>query len=606
LLTEPGNRARLHRGNYKNRIKQPQNQEKPDKYERRKEVRKIFSIILALGLILGLVVIAAPVSAHIVCVEGDVAVVDVSPACACSDAAYNITWNITASLTQGVGCVCVEFPAGTIVPAEFDDEVIIIGKADGTLNCTVFGDEVTVTTTSNGTKVCFIPPCTIEPGEILVQFTEDAGIENPCVAGDYVLKVWTCRAPDSTPVEGEYTIIPEYTTFRFQFNFGTTYPGIAPGFVPPFRACGQNDTDAQGLPKQYDTTYVAGWGFVTNFTLTFKPASKKTGCLPPCETADLFLEVVNIPDQEHMHLVLNGTAYDLTICNITKNVGKYDASTDILLANDYVLANNTTITWNSSLHFSSPSKDYKIGLYYDCPKTTCSPGGVVGATQVFKVYQDKEAYKLTLCEKWNLVSLPLVPLVDPPTVEEYLASISMPALGSLAAYGQYMIQAIWYYDAFATPPTDPWKHWAPGDPANTLLTLEDGKAYWVYVAYPLAEAMYEFLYEKPGSLGTPCCGSLVWWTWGTEKPVPPAAPSTYSVNKGWNMVGFTSLNMTMTPKNYLWNWVSPYSVPVTYGYSDNCWNLQTWQLIPWDAGTYLKPGEGYFVAFPSAGSIFVP
>jgi hypothetical protein len=72
------------------------------------------------------------------------------------------------------------------------------------------------------------------------------------------------------------------------------------------------------------------------------------------------------------------------------------------------------------------------------------------------------------------------------------------------------------------------------------------------------------------------------------------------------MLGFTSLNTTMAPKDYLWNWgVAPYPNPVVYGYSDDCWNLQTWELINFTSGT-LVPGEGYFVAFPKAGTVFVP
>jgi hypothetical protein len=64
----------------------------------------------------------------------------------------------------------------------------------------------------------------------------------------------------------------------------------------------------------------------------------------------------------------------------------------------------------------------------------------------------------------------------------------------------------------------------------------------------------------------------------------------------------------MAPKDYLWNWetgASGMPEPVTYKYTDGCWNVQHWELVGFDAGT-LDPGEGYFMAFPHAGTIFVP
>jgi hypothetical protein len=148
-------------------------------------VKKIISILLALGVVLSLTVIATPVAADVTEPE-----VVVGNPCACETSAYNITFNISASLTEGVGCVCVEFPEGTTVPATFQTGDIVINSED------VFAEEITV----DGTTVCFIPPADVDdPGPVLVQFTTDAGIKNPCVADDYTLFVWTCRAPDSEP-----------------------------------------------------------------------------------------------------------------------------------------------------------------------------------------------------------------------------------------------------------------------------------------------------------------------------------------------------------------------------------------------------------------------
>ena len=43
--------------------------------------------------------------------------------------------------------------------------------------------------------------------------------------------------------------------FGFLFNFSPTYPGLKLGFVPPFKACGQNDTTPEGLKAGFNTTW---------------------------------------------------------------------------------------------------------------------------------------------------------------------------------------------------------------------------------------------------------------------------------------------------------------------------------------------------------------
>jgi hypothetical protein len=542
-------------------------------------VRKIFSIIVALGLVLGLLMMAAPTAAQ-VCEEEVMAEVSVDPPCACADAAYNITFNTSASLTEGFNHVCVKFPAGTTIPAAFDDGDILVGLSSGAGD-PVFGSEVTVT----GTQVCFLVPEDITAGEILVQFTLNAGIENPCTPDDYVLTVWTDRAPDSTPLEGEYTIVPAYTTFGFLYDFSATYPGVAFGFVPPMKACGQNDT-GQAYNTTFNVTGTGGW--FDQFVLYFMPLVE--GCAAPCATAKVWFELVSIPAGEVIDLQLNGVNYTLNVCNVTKNVGKYDSTTDWYINSALALTYNTTTGWPGFIHFSSPGS-YELRVYAECPKTACNPGGIIATgAQVFTAYQEKEAYKLELCEKWNLISLPLVPLGSTGSIpiETALASISNSAGGGSL---RSQITAIWYYDAFAPA----WKHWVPGGgAANTLTTLQDGKAYWLYVNYPLATVTK--------GKHTDCCG-ITWWVWGTKKPVPYNPPSAYPVNVGWNMVGFTSTNTTMHPSDYLWNWSAPN--PVVYGYSDGCWNVQTWDLVNFTSGL-LVPGEGYWIAFAKAGTVYVP
>jgi len=508
-------------------------------------VKKIIGILVALGLVLSLTVMATPVAADVTEPE-----VVVDPNCACAVAAYNITFNITASLTEGVTCVCIEFPEGTTVPATFQDGDIRIKGVD------VFGDEVTV----DGNVVCFLPPAHLTTAEnpILVEFDDDAEIKNPCVDGDYTLFVWTCRAPDATPVESEeYTIIPAVSSYGWLLDFGPTYPGIASEFVPPFKACGQNMTTTA-----YNDTIE---GFLEPFTLNFTVLEE--GCAAPCDKFDAWFELMAIPEDAVITLKLGGTWFTLT----DDDLSTAEDPVTFELLDDATLDVDTWIAWNGSIHFDTKG-DYQICFYAECPEVPCqAPGAVIIAERCvdFKVYQWKDAAKITLDEKWNLISLPLVPLVDPP-IEDMLASIP--------AADRAEIVSIWYYDRCA----DEWLVWGNGQ--DSLTELVDGKAYWMRLNYPLDN-----------------CGNITWWVWGTEKPMPPASPAEYPVCEGWNMFGFLS-TADMQVQNYLWNWTA--LLPVVYGWDHGCWTVQDWNLII--SGDNLVMGQGYWGAFPADGAIYVP
>jgi hypothetical protein len=190
----------------------------------------------------------------------------------------------------------------------------------------------------------------------------------------------------------------------------------------------------------------------------------------------------------------------------------------------------------------------------------------------FKVYQWKDAIKIILDEKWNLISLPLVPLVDPP-IADLLASIN--------PTDRAQIDSIWYYDnCKAVPEAQKWSMY----PGGGLTNLVDGKAYWLKVM----------------PYNTADCGNITWWVWGTEKPMPPASPAQYPVCEGWNMVGF--LGTAANVSAYLWNWGTP--TPVVYGWQHGCFASQGWVLKT--ASSTLTLGQGYWMAFPAAGAVYVP
>jgi hypothetical protein len=520
-------------------------------------VRKIISILVALGLILAMSAVATPVSAAVSGVS-----VSLTNYCACAAAGYNVTFNISADLHSGTHSVSIEFPAGTTVPASFATGKIKIGGNP------VFGTEVTV----DGTKVTFLVPVDIiAPGAVTVEFAADAGLKNPCDDGPYKVKVNTSRAPDSTPVESAaYTIQPATETFEFEYDFGPTYPGIAKDFVPPFKACGQNDTTGQG----FNTIFDAGiGGFLSGFNLTFM--TDDIGCKLPCNNVSLWFELTACPAGETITLNLTSTRWTLTAANVTTTVGKYDSAKDVKFDPVLVLSSNMTEDYEFFVHFSSPGS-YQICFYAECPAVTgCDPAAssIIADTCLdFEVYQWKEAFKIPLYAKWNLISLPYKPF-DSDIVEMLK---SFPSADK--------IMAIWHYDQCA----DDWF----GYPGHGLTDMVDGDGYWIRLPYSAT---------KP--VGSSYGG---WWVWGTDRPYEEApVPFNYEECESWSMIGYTAVsnNMSRSDKSYLWNW---WDVPGTfadYGLIYG-WNAATQAWAPQTpGGATLAAGNGYWISFERDGWI---
>jgi hypothetical protein len=529
-------------------------------------VRKIISILVALGLVLGLSVFAAPVAADVTSATVSVT----STNCACDKGVYNITFNITADLHSGTHSIIITFPDGTVIPATFKDGDIMV--SDGGAFVDVFGDEVTV----SGQTVSFLVPDDIlaVPGPVTVKF--DDVLTNPCVAAtDYTVWVSTSRAPDSTPVESaEYTIRPATSEYAFVVDFSPTYAGLAEDFVPPFKECGQEGFGVNNGTR-WDTLY--------NFSLV----SSVVGCEAPCTNVTVWFEVIACPEDEVITASFNGTWFSLTEDDITEDVGE-PGDEDFVLAANMTIANNFTATWNSTIHFSSPG-EYEICFYADCLDPICAPpcegpGLETIATRCFeyKAYQFKEAYKIPVCRKWNLISLPLVPLTDP----AFYTSIE-DVLAALPDWDTAVI-SVWYYDQC----TGDWYAY-DGDDYLDLDMLEDGKAYWVLIDY------------TPATMGD-AYGDL--WVWGTAKPVPPASPSAYPVCEGWNMVGYTEIDDSVAPPvakemldtAYLWNFYAGMAKLWGAAYAWNC-TSQSYYLVG-----NMTSGLGYWVSFAVPGTIYPP
>jgi hypothetical protein len=226
------------------------------------------------------------------------------------------------------------------------------------------------------------------------------------------------------------------------------------------------------------------------------------------------------------------------------------------------------------------------------PPCSAAAASVFECCYDISVYQWKTAEKIDLFRKWNLISLPLVPLEEDMPIEDVLAPL--PNWSTL-------VKGIYSYDCASGA----WDVWGNGQ--TSLDTLEDGKAYWVKIDYVLGSAT-----KGPGLP----VGGL--WVFGTPKPVPPNSPSAYPVCAGWNMVGLTGYDIgtnpfpnpqlgTTTDQLYLWNWQIP-----TFGYgaifgwtpTSQTW----WSLAPTGALVLpqLQTGEGYWISFGSAGFVYPP
>ena len=519
-------------------------------------MRKIISILLALGLVLSFSAIAAPAGAA-TCTA---TVVLGNP---CAGATSNYTVNFTAPVTLQPGdSLSFDFEDGTTFGTFADGDVKVDGHP-------VLATKVTVDPVDASKLWVEIPAAatTIYIGATVSVFIDN--VKNPG-GGTYVLGL-DYKESCCEPIDfdcGDYTIKPAKSTYKFVLDFSPTYDGIAEDFVPPFQACGQcgygEEEDGKwftnfNITLMYDELGCAGYDpVIINFELTEAPSTTAKASL-------------NLSDD-------GSTWYSwvLTTVNATSGVGEWGP------AAGFAIAANYTETTLGRIHFDTPG-DYELcfeleylGVEEQC---TAIPGGIlVTRCEPAKVYQWKEAFKIPLYSKWNLISLPFKPFET--DIDAMLESFP----------NADKIMAIWHFDQCA----DDWF----GYPGHGLDAIVDGDSYWMRLPYATVGINYSY-------------GD--WWVWGTDRPYEEApVPFNYEVCEGWNMVGYTAAwNMTACPhvplsapdKQYLWNW---WDVPGTFA---DYGMIYGWDAMiqMWDAafaGSYtLIPGEGYWISFERDGWI---
>jgi len=510
-------------------------------------VKKIISILVALGLVLGLTVMATPVSADVT-----TPTVSLDTYCAGTNATYTITFNVTCDLIVGTTQITVEFPAGTVIPPPGNFTLTVSNPGGGTAPVpkawiTVAGQSVTFYSS--------IHVVASNDPRVTLAFVK---LTNPA-AGDHTLKVNTSCPTDSTPVASvPYTIVPPISSYTFVMDFDPTYPGIAEGFIPPFKACGQN-----GTGQAFNTTEIGGKWFDQ---LDLCLVNTEVGCLPPCTNATVWVQLTSAPPGSITSLSIDGAMHTLTLPDpipLSNSIAT--------IATNITLTANITpgICWDALLHFDIPG-DYALSFNLEClGSCPCPPCSTIVATTpfTFTVHQWKDAANITIDEKWNLISLPLVPFDT--DIEDVLASCP----------GVVNLSSVWHYDR----PDNEWLCYSPDGSQTSLATIEDGKSYWFRMDYPLPT-------------------TFTLWVWGTEMPEPKSGPAEYPVYLGWNMAGFTSMSNYLA-STYLWNW--SVVTPVVYGWTQGAWTTQGWNLV--DVSTAdLESGQGYWMAFPADGAIYVP
>jgi len=521
-------------------------------------VKKIISILLALGLVLGLTVMAVPTAAQPPCAT----VTGTAPFCASATDTYNITFTSAVTLLSGNDKLSVEFGAGTTFGTFVLGDVKVKVNADAAVSVPLASIEAA----APGLKFLLPIGVNIAPGDTVS--VAIAKVINPATAGTYSLcldyQLVCCDAVVFCCVD--YIVAPAISEYDFSFDFSPTYPGLKAGYVPPMKACGQNDS-GQDPVTGFNTTEIGGV-FYDQFDLIF--GTTIVGCATPCDNVTVTVGLVDAPAGATVDLVINGTSITLDLNPATLAIEDQD-DIDVVTLSENMTPGEI---WPSLIHVDSVG-DYTICFYADCgAPPPCSEGGGIIADECmeFHAYQWKDAYQIPLYRKWNLVSLPLVPFVT--DIDTMLDAYPLEA----------DIQVIWYYDRCANK----WSSYKGGG----LTDMVDGNSYWVKVDYS---------HTNPAKAPGLYHGCL--WVWGVAAPMPPDAPSAYAVCEGWNMVGFRSM-VTRADELYLVNFWDAAATWPDYGMIYE-WNAsaQNW-VFGAPATVDMTPGVGYWIPFEVDGTIY--
>jgi len=538
-------------------------------------VKKILSILLALGVILGLTLGAVPVAAQPPCTcpagMGTFDIVDgllPSPPDFCAgmlsdyDLGLVTGFTLTTTLIGGTDSISVDFPAGTDLSGVVFTGVLIDSTVlDNAASLVISGTHLEAKIPAS---LGILAGDGVTPHSIQVDSVVNPPAGTYCLYVDYKL---ACCAPVQFAC-ATYTVVPATKVVDFHFDFSPAYPFIAEDYIPAFLA--------GGAPTPFN----------------LKLRDENGGCNNPCTSPSAFwFEVTKCPVGETItFLAPDAVVYPLTNADVVAGT-KYS-----LMAAPFAWPPPDS-TWACAIDFSSPG-DYEICFYLQCAAVPCGAGPTVVADECLSAtaYQFMDAWYIDLEPKWNLISVPLFPYDT--SIENVLGSMTnIDQLVSAWYFGQCEDpdpnEGVWHSEAYdATAMT------FTGDVDNIVA----GKAYWIRMLHT-GETGYDATHW-PNTI----------WVFGTHAIMPDPTGMDmgyFDVCEGWNMVGFKPEWPAGAPvgefdNTYLWNFNTGAMDTIHYGLIYE-WNPAP---LPGDWTTYtpttcpMLPGLGYWIPFDGDGEIY--
>jgi hypothetical protein len=202
-----------------------------------------------------------------------------------------------------------------------------------------------------------------------------------------------------------------------------------------------------------------------------------------------------------------------------------------------------------------PTEAYTDASGYVSTTLKSEPGRLVAATVTARTVMGRlvqntttvnfipDSYGVSLGDGWNLISLPLIP--TDASIEAVLHDIIDE------------VEVVWFYNASERK----WYVYTPGPAPDTLTEMRDGWGYFVKMKAPATLTVRGFV-----------------------TPAFPAAPPTYRVVPGWNLMGFKS-KQPLPVQEYLRALGSKWASIWRYG--------PPWlKVLSTDS---LAPGQGYWL-----------
>jgi len=225
-------------------------------------------------------------------------------------------------------------------------------------------------------------------------------------------------------------------------------------------------------------------------------------------------------------------------------------------------------------------KGQSSGNYSIKVTATDKAGNIACEISNITVKYTYSSFNIELMPGWNIISLPLIP------------DNSNPA----SLFNSDIIESVWSYDSSSKN----WKVYNPGPAPDTLTELKTGVGYIILTnSSKFTKVKISDSVEATVPIKINYSGKYL---------VPGQVPPTYTVKKGWNLIGFHS-EENMTAEEYLAGLTYPartWTSLITYNNNvigidiNKITEESNTRLQP---GDYMQPGKGYWVYAKQDGVI---